>query len=145
MRKVLGLLKLSGLVINPNKSWDYWLFLLTINIGIVLLGYLLNLQIQYVFLLASFLLCQAIITCRSRLPHPELESVSYNGRNWTLKFKNGDVDNYQRIKIRLDAGFFSVIAFYKQRKFKNIILFNDQLTPVERRIIFVLEKVSNKT
>ena len=110
----------------------------------MVLSYLLDLQMQYVSLIAFVLIWHSLKISRVRLPHAELQTVIYTGRNWLLKFKNGDVASYQEIKIRLDTGFFCVIAFCNKPKFKNIVIFNDQITVAERRMLNVLEKVGNK-
>lgn len=81
---------------------------------------------------------------RHKLPHPSLQSLNYNGADWCLLYRDGNQKRYKQIKIRLDAGFLFIVAFRNRLKFTNIVIFNDQLLPEIRKIIYVLEKVANK-
>lgn len=144
MRRVLSLLKLSGLVIDLNESRDYFSFLIILHVFTIIIGYFLQLQLIYILLIAVLLTLQLIKVSRNKLPHPELATINYNGKEWCLQYRNGKRVTYSRVKIRLDAGFFFIVAFCNQYKFTNLVIFNDQLTPNSRKIIYVLEKVANK-
>ncbi len=141
MKRVLSLLKLSGLVINLDKSRDYFLLLLIINVFIVLLSYSANVEGKYVLLLASILFLQIIKVSKIKKPHPDLESLSYTGKHWSLKFRDGRIEDFTKLKIRLDSGFFSVIALYGGTVTKNIVIFNDQISADNRRHMYILAKL----
>ncbi len=137
------MLKLSGLVINFDKSRDYFALLIIISIFGVLLSYSADVEIKYVYMFAIILFLQIIKASKTRMPHPELESISYTGRDWSIKLKDGGVYKYDKIKIRLDSGFFILVAFYNGKKSKNIVIFNDQIPDISRRHMFLIAKVCN--
>lgn len=144
MRRVLSLLKLSGLVIDLNESRDYFSFLIILNVFTLIISYFLQLQFIYILLIAIVLIIQLIRVERHKLPHPDLEKIIYNGSEWCLQYRDGKQISYSHVKIRLDAGFLFIVAFCNKFKFTNLVIFNDQLAADTRRIIYVLEKVANK-
>lgn len=142
MRRVLNLLKLSGLVINFSKSRDYFLLLLCINIFTVFLCFSAEVELKYVAILACVLVIQIIKEYKIQKPHPNLDSIIYNGKYWAVKLHNGNLESYTKFNIRLNTGFFTFITFYAENKpNKNIVIFHDQISIMHRRHLYILAKL----
>lgn len=78
---------------------------------------------------------------QKRKPHHSIDSISFNGKSWELHKTTGHTDIYDRIQIRLDAGFFMMLTLYKNNQKKNIIVFYDQITKDECRHFYLVEKL----
>lgn len=135
------MLKLSGLAIQPNKSRDYILALIVINIVIIFLSISLEVEIKYVLILITILFLQIIKEFKNSKPHPDIDTISFNGRYWSIKSCDGLIKIYSKCKIRLDAGLLIFVTFYDAGKIKNLVIFKDQISDDQRRYIYIVAKL----
>ena len=135
------MLKLSGLVINFDKSRDYFTLLIIIHLTTIFISYSADIEFKYIVFFSCALIMQIFKEYKHKKPHPDIEGISYNGKSWALKSSDGIVKNFSKIKIRLDTGFFILIALYDGRINKNIVVFNDQISNMERRHLHILAKL----
>jgi hypothetical protein len=136
------LLKLSGLVINIAKSRDYFLLLVNINIVTIFLFYVAEVELKYVFAISCAFILQIIKEFKTQKPHPELESIIFDGKSWLIRLNDSHLHTYTKFKIRLNTGFFSFITFYaKSKPNKNVIVFHDQISNMHRRHLYILAKL----
>lgn len=141
IRRVLNLLKLSGLVISFDKSRDYFVLLIIINLLVLFISYSQDVEIQYIAFIFCAFIVQLLKEFKHKKPHPDLDSIMYNGKYWVIKYRDGTLSNFTKIKIRLDTGFFILIAFYDGKITKNIVVFNDQISAMENRHLHILAKL----
>ncbi len=136
------MLKLSGLVINFSKSRDYFLLLTTVNLVTIFLCCAAEVELKYVLAFSVFLVLQIIKIYKIQKPHPELESIIYDGKSWAIKLSDSYLENYTKLKIRLNTGFFTFITFSAESKpNKNIVFFHDQISTMNRRHLYILAKL----
>lgn len=140
-RRVLSLLISSNLLINLNKSRDYLLLGLFLNLLIIFLILQQNYSLIYTAIFCSMLIFPMINIYKTKKPHPNYLQLNFYQKKWFLHLANGEKIEYEKIKIRFDAGFFMLISLRGKNYHKNLVIFYDQITNDERRRIFLLEKI----
>ncbi|KTC97140.1 hypothetical protein Lgee_2111 [Legionella geestiana] len=65
---------------------------------------------------------------RSRtFPHPEMAALSHREEGWTLHHHDGSTQTFQRLKVRLDGGFFWHLCLTSETASLRRVVFVDSL------------------
>lgn len=116
---------------------------MSINLVTIILCEASKVELKYVLAISFVLVLQIIKAYKIQKPHPELESITYNGKTWSIKLSDSNLDNYSKFKIRLNTGFFTFLTFYAESKpNKNIVIFHDQISTMHRRSLYILAKLT---
>ncbi|MDP3561476.1 MAG: hypothetical protein Q8R83_04775 [Legionellaceae bacterium] len=79
------------------------------------------------------------------MPHPTIQTLTYNKQHWFLQFTNQDeAIKYSQLHIRVDAGFFMLITLSGINLHKSLVIFHDQLSIDEWRMLHVIDEISDK-
>lgn len=123
------------LIVNPHKSKIYQRLLVLIY-GITVLSVIYS----SLFLLLKILL----IICTTfqfknyfiqQKPHPELYEIKYTRQQWLISMQNGQQHTYHKAIILIHNIFFQVLKLSNLDENKIVILFNDQLTSHQLRLL----------
>lgn len=136
------MLSLSDCTIRFAKSSSYFRLLLVLyTISSVLLYNSICphwLQIGIVF---YFLVHLAQIRTNPS-PHPHYLGLHYRQDHWILEDKQGRELPFEKIKVLLNAGLFYLLELKMEKKRKVLVIFSDQLSKQEFRILRVIEKIN---
>lgn len=72
---------------------------------------------------------------RNKKPHPSLCAIKYNQNQWVLVMNHGDEARYDTLNVLIHNPLFQLIKYGCAQKNKFLILFNDQITKDELRLI----------
>jgi hypothetical protein len=136
------LLLLSNLTINFNKSLDYFRLGSFVNLFVLILIYDSGYPVVYLPLAAILLAAPWYKIYQTQMPHPSYPKLSYHKKLWILHTQSEREFKFEKIKIRLDTGFFMLISLYGISRRKNIVVFYDQITSDERRRLHMIEKIN---
>ena len=89
----------------------------------------------------SLLILPSIRILKNKKPYPNLDSILYCQKKWLCRQVDGNAVQYDRLQIRVDAGFFMLICLSNENNRKNLVIFYDQITNDERRRIFILSRI----
>lgn len=81
---------------------------------------------------------------RTNVPVPAFSKLSYHTHYWLLYGIHGEPDRYEYAHIDFDAGLFILLTLRNEDSHKKLVIFNDQLTDVERRALNVIGKIMPK-
>ena len=70
------------------------------------------------------------------------QHLDYKSSSWWLSTVGGQAKQYQNLQIRLDTGFCMFIVLTSKMQKKNILIFQDQLTKKELRMLFIMHNVN---
>lgn len=98
----------------------------------------------------SCLICLCVIVfvfhvVKTKKPYPRDERLVYRRGHWSIEHCDGTAEVYARIEIRLDVGLFFLLMFYKaDASRKKRIVFFDQITTENQRMLYLLERISKR-
>lgn len=72
---------------------------------------------------------------RHKKPHSNLSTIKYNQSQWVLVMNNGSVERYEALHILIHNPLFQLTKYATSKKNRFLILFNDQVTKDELRLI----------
>jgi hypothetical protein len=72
---------------------------------------------------------------RAKKPHPEIYAFQYAQNQWKLMTPKGELELFSATDILIHNILFQVLKLTGSKKNKIIILFNDQLTSQQLRIL----------
>lgn len=123
------------LIVNPKISKVYKRLLTIVYLLSIL--FIINSSFYLVikFLLLSFLLLQFNVSYKEGKPHPELYEMKHSGKEWSLITQNGEESLYDTVTILIHNPLFQLIRLSQLNKNKLIILFNDQLSKQQLRLL----------
>jgi hypothetical protein len=127
----------SELSIKFEQSRDYFLLNLVLSFLIILFMYLKDFSFLYITPIFLWLIFNLKNLYKDKRPHQNLVNLSYKNKTWVLKNTNDSELMFEKIKIRLDAGFFMLISLSGISKNKDLVVFYDQITKSERRKLFL--------
>lgn len=136
------MLPLSDIKITLDKpSMDYQRVCIVIY-GVAMLMLWYSVAWLYAKICLSIFLCTILIKLvRQNIPYPVYTSLRFYKQGWHLHHKNGLVLTYTQAQIRVDTGFFLLLTLTDEATQKNIVIFNDQLSIFERRMLYLIEKI----
>lgn len=136
------MLPLSNRTIRFNQSKDYFRLALGIHLFAIISLYYLHFPAVY-FIISCCLLSWPLITiARNKMPHPEHHTLSYHSQFWLLHAEGGQEMKYEKMQIRLDTGFFMLIVLDGINRRRQMVVFHDQITQDECRLLHIIEKMS---
>ncbi len=140
-------LRLSSLTLKLCKSSDYMWLGLFIHASALGAMYRVHYSWASIILALVLLSLPMLKIIRYKMPHPDLLALSYHRRNdskidWLLQSTNGNHTQYEQMKILLSTGFFILIALRSKHHKRTLVIFNDQITSDELRMLHVIEKIS---
>lgn len=107
--------------------------------------YVVNFSYLCLMVVCCILSWPMLIILRNRMPHPDLHKLSYHRQFWLLHTRNGQEIKYEKIQIRLDTGFFMLIALRGINRRRTVVVFYDQITKSECRMLHIIEKIDKQT
>ncbi len=138
----LKLFTLLDVIVNPAYSKIYRRFLALIGLLSLLFIYNSSLDIVIKLILISILLFQLKNQYLDGKPHPELNAIKIKGKEWLLINTDGHEQSYDSLIILIHNPLFQLLRFSQLKKNKLIILFNDQLSAHQLRLLH-LKSVKN--
>ncbi len=134
-------LPLSNLTIKFNQSKDYPRLAWGIHLVAIITLYCVHCSAAY-WIVACCLLSWPMMTiiC-SKMPHPELHALSYHRQFWLLHGVNDQTMKYEKMQIRFDTGFFLLMVLYGINRRRHVVIFRDQITQDECRMLHIIEKI----
>lgn len=91
-------------------------------------------------ILLTFNLFQII---RNPFPHPDYLALSYDGTNWILQ-TNKDSLIYENACVLVNSGLFILLELNIAKQKKMIVIFSDQFSNDDKRLIRITEKNHHK-
>lgn len=85
--------------------------------------------------MALLISMQYIYDCWHKKPHSGLSTIKYNQNQWVLVMTNGSEQRYEALHILIHNPLFQLTKYVTPQKNKFLILFNDQVTQDELRLI----------
>lgn len=136
------MLPLLERTVNPGYSKIYRRFL--VLIGLLTVLFVLNSSVYFTIKLT--LIAIALFQLKSQYgygkPHPELSEIKRKGDEWLLISATGHEKIYERLIILIHNPLFQLLRFSQSNKNKILILFNDQLSSDQLRLLY-LNSVKN--
>lgn len=139
------MLPLSDLTIVFKKSNDFLRCSLLIHALALFVLYYSGLPVYWFIGALVFFYWPLKAIMINRRPHPQIHGLSYHRQHWLLHTTSGETLNYQSMQIKLDTGFFLLISLCGLKRTKSMIIFHDQLTRDECRMLHVIERVTSET
>lgn len=88
------------------------------------------------------LLYQFIQIIKNRKPYPKLKELRYCAGNYSLVDNHDNESFYSSKRLVYDMEIFFLIELKEQKRRKLLVLFHDQLTKEEYRLLNVIEKIA---
>lgn len=138
------MLPLSSFTITFNKSKDYLrsAFLLYLLAIIVLLRSGLPLVMQFILGWVLILFFTKII--RNKFLFLDCQKLSYHVEYWLLYRSSGQQIKYERASICFEGGMFMMLKLSGISPSTTLVIFNDQITEAQYRMMKVSEHCINK-
>ncbi|MDA9271861.1 hypothetical protein N9Q05_00540 [bacterium] len=92
--------------------------------------------------LTCFLCVSMMRIMRNNVPVCGYHTLSYHKNFWQLQDKQGKTIKYEHASIRVDTGFFLLLTLKTGHLRKTILMFNDQLSTLEYRMLYLIEKTA---
>ena len=129
------MLPLSELTITFKRSNDYLRLVLCIHLLVILV--LLHSAFSGLIIggILLLLLLPMIHIFRHRTPLPAYNNLSYHAHHWFLSCTNGHEIKYEKAAIHFDAGLFILLTLSGGRRFKTLVIFKDQFTSSQYRLL----------
>ena len=123
------------LTVNFPRSRVYKRLLLVIY----LLSILFILNSSFYWLLQALLICSILFQFKVQYslgkPHPEFNELRFQGKQWHLTFNSGKEHLFDTLSVLIHNPLFQLIRLSQPNKNKLIILFNDQLSSHQLRLL----------
>lgn len=123
------------LTVNPQASKTYSRLLVITHLLALLLIGLSSLYFGVKGLLIVWLGWQFIFYRSYQKPHPELDELRYGQGQWKLILCDGTEQAYDTVEIRIHNMLFQLLRLSSPNKNKILILFNDQLSKEQLRLL----------
>lgn len=131
------LLHTSEIVIKPLPSQSYLRLLLVLYLGTLALIFYSNtyLMLQIFFILvSSYLFLQ---NYHATIPCSEIIELRINASKWVVKQRDGRLVDYTKSSILIHNPLFQVIKLSNESTNQLLVLFNDQVSAHELRILHI--------
>jgi hypothetical protein len=138
------LLLSSNLVITFGKSTDYVIFAFLLHVFAALVLIQSSWSLAVIGLLLLVLVASLCPILRSQKPMPNITGLSRHADKWLLYDKHGQTTSYDHLQIRFDTDLFVLLSLSRLQEKINLVVFCDQLTKDERRMVTIIEKLSIK-
>ncbi|MDP3270197.1 MAG: hypothetical protein Q8M40_14255 [Legionella sp.] len=127
----------SELIIKPNRSSIYLRFIaLLYFLSFALIGYAqLNAGLKIIFIVLLLLPLKSSL--REQSACPSVDQIQYRNDLWYLWMKMGSNVSYENATILIHNDFFQLICFSNENQKKVIVLFNDQLSTQQLRLLHI--------
>jgi hypothetical protein len=103
----------------------------------VVVGYSIS-HVIVKMLMMFCLCCHGYFLYRKGQPLTRHCQLMHRGNTWFLQANDGSIERYQKMNIQFDAGLFLRLQLGHERRFKRyLVLFSDQLTKEERRLLYL--------
>ncbi|MCW8400391.1 hypothetical protein OQJ26_16555 [Legionella sp. PATHC038] len=129
------MLLLSELVIEPGKSKTYLRLTLVIYLITVALIFYSSIYLFIKAILLGFIIVLVKIDCAMQSPCTSIKKIQFIGNGWILEPYRGNKKTYVQATILIHNPFFMLIEFKNKRQKKCIVLFNDQITNNQLRLL----------
>jgi len=134
------LLPLSDFTITLSKSTDYLRCAVLVHVLAALLLLRSALPFLLVVVIVIVLTTLLISICCYGVPTPTYHKLSYHPGYWLLHTRGGQQMKYDVVSIGFDGGMFILLTFSGENKRKNLVIFKDQLTVDQYRILKFVDK-----
>lgn len=131
----LKLLPSLELTVNPSKSALYGRLLIIIYALTTAFIFHSSIYLMIKIVLLVFIGWQFKNYFHSKKPHPELYEIKYKQLHWVITTQDGHHDIYVEATILIHNMLFQMIKLSSPQKNKIIILFNDQLSKHQLRLL----------
>lgn len=130
----------SDFTILFSKSKDYLrcAFIIHLFAIILLLGSSLSLLITLP--LSAFLIGWLKKITKNGKPLPEYHKITYYPGYWLLHKTDGHHTKFTHVSVRFEGGLFILLKLSGINSDKNIVIFNDQITTAEYRVLRLVSK-----
>ncbi len=98
----------------------------------------IGLKLLVVFILILSLTATVLNPC----PQTRYTQLRYNKGQWKLSHRKGQEKEYNKLRFLVDTGFFFLLELHQIPERKLLIMFHDQLTETELRILKIYEKIN---
>jgi len=78
------------------------------------------------------------------MPLPAYSRLAYQAGYWVLRANSGRSHKFERVTVRFDGGLFILLTLTGYGPSKNLVIFNDQMTNKQHRILRVVGKITQK-
>lgn len=138
------MLLLSDFVITFKPSNDYLKLALLIHLFTIIVLLKSAFPVLLIMLTLFLLLVCLIRIIRAPMPLPAYSRLAYQAGYWVLRANSGRSHKFERVTVRFDGGLFILLTLTGYGPSKNLVIFNDQMTNKQHRILRVVGKITQK-
>jgi hypothetical protein len=136
------LLLSSEIIIEPGKSKTYWRLLLVAYVFTLFLIIYSSIFLFIKLLLIVFTGIFLRSDWRNQNPCSEMKKIQFIANEWILERHNGEKKTFTQANILISNILFHLIQFKNPKHTKLIVLFHDQTTNHQLRLLYL--KMSQK-
>lgn len=136
------MLSLSKCNITLSKSTLY-LRLISLIYGftaLMLINSQLNWLVKSIFLI--YLLCHLFTIIYNPKPHANLKELNFLQDKWRLVNAENETSYYKAQRVMLNTGLFFLLELSNESERKVVIIFSDQITSEDYRLLRLIEKIN---
>lgn len=134
------MLPISGFTIKLRQSNDY------LKSAVLLYGLatflILRSSLPWLMILPACIILSVVLIriVHNQLPLREEYQLFYKGVFWYLQKAGAEPHPYERLTFNFDGGIFFAIQLYGFSQTRQLVIFNDQITQKEYRMLRVYER-----
>ncbi|MCE0723664.1 hypothetical protein [Legionella resiliens] len=126
---------LSEIVIKPGKSKTYLRLILVIYLITVILILYSSISLFIKPILLGFIFLLLKIDWTNQSPCPSIKKIQFIGNAWILEISQDKKETYTQAVILIHNPLFQLIEFASPSQKKHIVLFLDQITSYQLRLL----------
>lgn len=129
------MLPLSNITITLSRSNDYLRYSLLLHLLTLIVLVRAGLPFALKVLLGCLLIFFFLKSIRSKLPSPNYQKLTSHPGYWLLHDKTGCQIRYEQASISFEGGLFILLKLTGISPAKTIVIFNDQITIAQYRLL----------
>ncbi|HHT0591892.1 TPA: hypothetical protein ACTXXA_002912 [Legionella anisa] len=126
---------LSEIAIEPGKSKTYLRFILVTYLITVILIFYSSIALFIKLILLGFIFILLKVDWANQSPCSSIKKIRFIGNAWVLEIHQDEKQTYTQAVILIHNPFFQLIEFTNSNQKKRIVLFLDQITNYQLRLL----------
>ncbi len=127
--------QLSEIIIEPGKSAIYLRLTRIVYLITLILIFYSSIYLLIKGILFIYILNLLRIDSLKQRPCASIQRIHFTGREWALEMSRGKKESYSQLSILAHNSFFLLIEFKDADKAKQVVLFVDQISTHQLRLL----------
>ncbi|PWY55317.1 hypothetical protein DGG96_12680 [Legionella qingyii] len=126
---------LSEIIIEPGKSKIYLRLILVVYLITTILILFSSIYLLIKLILLGLIFVLLYIDWVNQSPWSSIKKIQFIGNKWILEMQKGNKESYTQAVVLIHNPFFQLIEFVNSKQKKRIVLFLDQITNHQLRLL----------